>query len=66
MPMNNSEIQKRLVVIPCRLFLGERGEVDGLLIGNRVFFKVKGRWRNLKIEKNIFENETFLLNSDLI
>ncbi len=66
MPMNNLEIQKRLVVIPCRLFLGERGEFDGLLIGNRVFFKVKGRWRNLKIEKNIFENEIFLLNSDLI
>lgn len=63
--MNNAEIQQSLMVIPCRLFLGERGEFDGLLIGNRVFFRVNGRWRNIKFQKIDFENETFFTCNDL-
>lgn len=60
MQLNKRDIQRTLIVIPCRLYLGERGEFDCLLIGNRIFFKVKGRWRNIKLDKLGFENETFL------
>lgn len=66
MQLNKRDIQRTLIVIPCRLYLGERGEFDCLLIGNRIFFKVKGRWRNIKLDKLGFENETFFTKNDLI
>ncbi|WP_455720484.1 hypothetical protein [Agathobacter sp.] len=39
-----------LIVIPCKIILGSRGEYNALIIGNSIFFKVKSRWRSISLE----------------